>query len=42
MKVNILGPFLVTQAVLPLIRKGGRKQVPSIIYACFANPIGLL
>lgn len=27
MTVNILGPFLVTQALLPLIQKGGKKQV---------------
>ena len=29
MTVNILGPFLVAQAMLPLIRKGGKKQVRS-------------
>ena len=27
MTVNVLGPFLVSQAMLPLIRKGGKKQV---------------
>ena len=37
MKVNILGPFLVTHALLPLIRKGDRKQVPSTFFACFAS-----
>ena len=25
--MNILGPFLVARAMLPLIRKGGKKQV---------------
>lgn len=25
--INTLGPFLVTQAFLPLIRKGSKKQV---------------
>ncbi len=38
MRVNILGPFLVTQALLPLIRKGSRKQVPGITPAYFCRP----
>ena len=27
MTVNILGPYLVVRALLPLIRKGRKKQV---------------
>ena len=41
MKVNILGPFLVTQALLPLIRKGDRKQVLGTTFACAASLVVL-
>ena len=31
---NVLGPFLVTHALLPLIRKGTQKQVSSSVADC--------
>ena len=33
LKVNVLGTLAVTQAMLPLIRKGGKKVVHSHIAA---------
>ena len=29
-KVNVVGPLMATQAMLPLLRKGSRKLVSSI------------
>jgi len=37
-KVNVLGPFLVTQAMLPLLRKGNRKLVGQCL---LHNPMGM-
>ena len=32
MTVNILGPYLVVRALLPLIRKGRKKQVMRVLW----------
>ena len=30
-KVNVVGPLMVTQAMLPLLRKGSRKMVSAFV-----------
>ena len=30
-KTNVVGPYLVTRALLPLIRKGRKKQVRKLV-----------
>ena len=42
LKVNVLGTLAVTQAMLPLIRKGGKKVVRSLLFrhtVCCAVPL---
>ena len=40
-RVNVLGPLMVTQAMLPMIRKGKRKLV-SVPAFCDATLLSLL
>jgi NAD(P)-dependent dehydrogenase (short-subunit alcohol dehydrogenase family) len=36
-KVNVVGPMIVTQALLPLLRKGNKKVVSPLIALCLSQ-----